>query len=199
MEMVFEILAQTEVVVESSGAGLDPKLAMCSVIIAYLLQALRRIKWVDGHKGAMPFIALGLGVLFAFLKLRDVMPWEDIAISGCILGLTASGFQSLAKKLPMGMNAVKNVGNGAAVILLCLCLVGVGGCGGVNLSPQYENQLAAQVAWAGDMVSRANVEPTGEGCAVGEFTLTQVREVFEINRDQWLLFWEASQGVAPGE
>lgn len=97
-------------------------------------------------------------------------------------------------------NGVSSKTAGAKLIMFGLCCLFVlGGCGGVNLSPQYENQLAAQVAWSENMADRANVEPTLEGCVVGEFTLPQVREVFEINRVQWLMFWEASQGVAPGE
>ena len=178
---MFNVLAQAEVVVEGAGGvGLDPQLAVYSVIIAYLLQALRNIAWVDERRGLLPFVALGLGVALAALRLNGAMGWSDIILSGCLLGLTASGFQSAASKLPLGMNALKNVSGAAAAILLCLCLVNAGGCGKLADNPP-----------TGDQVLRATVDTY----AATVETLTEFYEAGKID-DQMATRIESSRALA---
>jgi len=178
--------------VEGDIGGLGA-LAVCVPVLMGIMQLIRKTPVMERCKDYFSWIAVMLGLVASFLWLDPATPVRERIIMGVMAGLAVSGLYDSTKVMP-GINSIVKAAGPAAVILIC-CLLIVGGCGGVNLSPQYANLVAQNAAWSADAAQRASETPPEEGCYVGRWTCEQAAEVIQLNADYWRLFDEASRGV----
>ncbi len=81
-------------------------LAVMVPIITALMQAMKKIAWVDARPAIVPFAAIAAGVVLAALAVAGWGPGElslgrelaFMAVHGMVAGLAASGLYSVAGK-----------------------------------------------------------------------------------------------------
>ena len=145
--------------------------------------------------GVLQLLALVVAKIFG-VDLTDVVAEmnEEIAVaivaveSIVILVLRAVTKTKIGPEPPWKPSGGVNM-----LLVLCiagivgLALLGVCGCGGVNMSPEYSALLDRTGVWARVVADKA---------ASGEMSEPQKTEALEVNADLWERFKNARDGVA---
>lgn len=166
----------SDVIKESAGAG--HRVAIAAALVWLLVAVLKSdLVPVDFAPRARPYLALGLGQLYALLEaVVGGMSWSAAVVAGLVATVTAIGSQELgaAAKTPRPPP-------GAAGLLLLLAALGgaATGCGG---SLQQDLQLYAEksrdVLAAAEPCLVAQKEVATAGCKGDAACVAKVAEVY---------------------